>query len=110
MELKLVEYNDIRKEYDERLKLQRSDIHQLRNENIQLLKEKEDFFKENQELKENCLNIKGNRNQSFYWIIFETFFGVISITRFSKSLYSVYMCIAICLFYYKLDLASGVYK
>jgi len=63
-ELKIMEHVEMRREFEERLKLQRVDIHQLRTENIDILKQKECMAKLNAELKLEIADLKKDRKNT----------------------------------------------
>lgn len=63
LELKVQEQIEVKKEFEERLRLQRADIHQLRQENIELLKAKEATAKEHMKLKIDLQELKNQESQ-----------------------------------------------
>ena len=63
LELKVQEQIEVKKEFEERLRLQRADIHQLRQENIELLKAKEATAKDNMKLKIDLQELKNQETQ-----------------------------------------------
>ena len=64
LELKVQEQVELRREFEERLKLQRGDIHTLRQENLDLLKGKENMSKQLNQARDDIERLKATTKQT----------------------------------------------